>query len=430
MRFTRRRALAGAALPFLGVRPAVAQAPRPKRALFLFTPDGMMFDRWNPTGTENDWSLSYTLQPLAPVKSKILVIQGLDIACGKIGPANGHPPGMAGMFSGRVMVKQPNGAIWGGGVTIDQYLGAKIGGATKFRSLVFGVDCNNYYRDCSGYVSYSDVAVPVPSMDGPATAYQRVFAGFTGTPTDAAAAARVRALRKSILDDVVADLAALRQRSGADDRAALDLHLGAIRDIEKQMDALPAASCHTPAAPTAPACCASDTFPARFKVQVDQVVAALACDLTRVALLQIEAAGYTKKFPQLGVPYTHHEVTHGTFPNAQKLEMNSAIERWTTEQFAYMFQKMDSIPDGNGSLLDNTVVLWGNELGNANPHDKGNIPIVMAGGGGHFRMGRYLQYPKGTPHNNLLVSVLNAMGLPDQTFGDAQFCTGPLPRLT
>jgi uncharacterized protein DUF1552 len=206
-----------------------------------------------------------------------------------------------------------------------------------------------------------------------------------------------------------------------------------VRDLEARLAANVSvgSSCVKPAAPTIDFK-ANDNFPAIGKAQMDLLVMALACDLTRVATIQWERSVGDVRFTWLGATRGHHTISHDADTVTDSVEMLTKINVWYSQQLAYLLGKMASIKEGAGTMLDNTLVFWCNELSRGNVHSHPDMPFVLAGGaGGALKTGRWLVYPKATsvPHNNLLVSIMNVMGLPDTTFGNPAFCTGPLSNL-
>jgi hypothetical protein len=225
----------------------------------------------------------------------------------------------------------------------------------------------------------------------------------------------------------------LAPQLGAVDKARMEAHFAKIRDLENRLTASVGVgeSCVKPVAPTIDYK-ANDNFPAIGKAQMDLMVMALACDLTRVATIQWERSVGDVRFSWLGADRGHHAYSHDADSAVDTVEMLTKINIWYSEQFAYLLTKLASIKEGAGTMLDNTLVLWCNELSRGNAHSHPDMPYVLAGrAGGALRTGRYLSYAKtaNVPHNNLLVSIMNAMGLPDQTIGNPAYCTGPLTNL-
>jgi hypothetical protein len=272
--------------------------------------------------------------------------------------------------------------------------------------------------------------VPLPADNSPVSVFNRVFSQLGGDQT---ALAKLRARRKTVLDTVMDGYGTLAPQLGAIDKARMEAHFSEIRDLETRLTASVGAgdACVKPMAPTIDFK-ANDNFPAIGKLQTDLMVMALACDLTRVATLQWERSVGDVRFTWLGADRGHHAYSHDADSAVDTVEMLTKINIWFSEQFAYLLTKLASIKEGTGTMLDNTLVLWCNELSRGNAHSHPDMPFLLAGrAGGALRTGRFLTYPKtpSVPHNNLLVSVMNAMGLPDQTIGNPAYCTGPLTNL-
>jgi len=406
----------------------------PKRLVVFFTNDGTVPSAWLPTGTEDDFVLGPILSPLAPFQDRLLVLAGLDMESSYHGPGSGDPhmPGMAHMLTGTEMVDTGPGQYdkMGGGISVDQFVAQQLAAPTKFPSLHFGIQSRKYGASPWNTMSYLGPNQPVDPEDDPVQAFDRIFAELSGTAEEIAT---LRAQRHSVLDVVTADIEALQGQLGSEDRMRLERHLDAIRGVEQVIDAGGplGASCTIPPVPGAVAGLYEHaSAPALMKTQTELLVMALACDTTRVATLQWqEALGGDSTFVWLGHAETHHDISHKGDGDAVGRQQMIDINTWFSEQLAYMLQLMDAIPEGDGTLLDNTVVLWCNELARGNAHDRRAMPYVLAGGaGGYFRTGRFLQY-QGAWHNDLLVSLCNAMDVPVTTFGNPAYCTGALPNL-
>ena len=228
----------------------------------------------------------------------------------------------------------------------------------------------------------------------------------------------------------VARWSAIKGRVGSSDRARLDAHLGAIAGIEQQLSAT-GVTCMQPTMPAKMDPHALANFPQISQLQLDLMLLAQVCGMTRVSTLMWANADSWQFFPWIGVNEEHHGLSHSADSDTVATDKLVKINTWHSTQVAYVLDKLANTQDvGGGTMLDSTVVLWGNELGVGNNHTYQNIPWVLAGGGGYFKTGRYLQY-KDQPHNNLLVSICQAMGLSDvTTFGIPELCTGPLTGLT
>lgn len=419
----------------VGKRVAAAGA-LPKRFVVFFSANGTMPQNWTPTGGETDFTLSPILAPLAAHRDQLLILDGVDMESSNYGPGDGHQKGMGHMLTGTELLEGTeftggSGELvgWGGGISVDQAIANAIGGANKFRSLELGVQvqgANIWTR-----MSYLGADQPVPPEDDPYAAFDRIFGDLGADPLGAA---RRRALRHSVLDAVGDDHEALVARLGAEDKQKLEAHLTAIRDIEARLDfgGDLGGACVKPDLGTPIDVGASGNYPMVGRLQMDLLAMSLACDLTRVASLQWSNSVSNKVFSWLPqpIPEGHHDLSHLGDSDADAIDKITRINIWYAEQFAYLLGKMKEIPEGEGTMLDNTVVLWCNELGKGNSHTRMNAPFVIAGsGGGYFRTGRFLKFDGTVPHNNLLVSCLNAMGLPDTTFGNPAYCSGPLAGL-
>lgn len=403
-------------------------APAVKRLIVLFTNNGTIKSAWRPQGTETSFQLGPILAPLAPYQSKLIVMEGIDMESSYHGPGSGDPhmPGMAHLLTGTEMVDTGPGTYdkIGGGISVDQHIAQTLGAATKFSSLGFGVQARHYSASPWNSLSYLGANQPVDPEDDPVKMFDKVFGDLSSDP----AIADLRAQRLTVLDAVKDEIGALHSRLGSEDKVRLEQHLAAVAEVEKSV-AVAAGNCTPPAAP-APvgSLYAHASAPAIMKAHIDLLVAALACDLTRVATLQWqEALGGDSTFVWLNQTVTHHEESHD--PGNYGAEL-IAINTWFAEQLAYLLQSLEAVPDGAGTLLDSTVVFWCNELSDGAAHSRRDMSFVLAGScGGYFNTGRYLQYG-GNHHNDLLVSLCHAMDVPVATFGNPAYCTGALPNLT
>jgi hypothetical protein len=245
---------------------------------------------------------------------------------------------------------------------------------------------------------------------------------------------RIQAERKSVLDAVIGQYTRLNPKLGATDKVKVDEHLSNIRDLENRLTAPLAvgASCAKPAAPTIDYK-ANDNFPAIGKLQMDLLVMAMACDLARVGTVQWERSVGDVRFTFVDATITrgHHDMSHDPDTNTATQEMLTKINVFYAQQLNYLIEKLKAVPEGSGgTMLDSTLILWCNELSTGNAHSHNPMPFVLAGhAGGALRTGRYLKAASNTPHNNLLVSCMNLMGVAGTTFGNPAYCTGPLANL-
>lgn len=427
-RLSRRTVLRGAgaaiALPLLDAMEARAQATPPRRLLLVFSPNGTIYERWAPTPTGTGFTLSPVLAPLAPHQSKLTVLGNVDMASAYDGPGDGHQKGIGHLWTGVDL--QPGTLFttvdWAGGPSVDQRLADVVGGATRLRSLELGVQVPRarvYDR-----MVYRAAGQPLPPLLDPTATFQAVFGD--GDPL---VAAQRRARRKSVLDAVLGEYTALSAKLGAVDRQRLDAHATTVRDIEQRLEAVgqPGPACVRPDAPVVPPLTAAASYPELGRLQMDLLALALTCDVTRVASLQWSTAASSVVFSWLGHTIDHHELSHRSDDDAEARTQMEAIHHWYAEQFAYLLSRLDAAPESGGSVLDHSLVLWGNELGKGNIHSPVSVPFVTAGSaGGAVRTGQFLE-TNHAPHNALLLAALRAFGVDDATFGDPSVCPGPLP---
>jgi hypothetical protein len=340
---------------------------------------------------------------------------------------------MGGMLTGTTLDAGPFGGVqappagWASGPSVDQRIADFIAGETKLRSLELGVQVGS--ADNWGRICYRAADQPLPPEDDPAAVYARVFAELH---TDPAVLAAERARQKSILDTVAGEYQRVSAELGSADRQRLEAHLDAVRDIEQrltQVGRVGGAACSDPVI-TPVDKDDNDAFPAVGALQLDLLAMALACDITRVASLQWSRSVSQTRFTWLGIDEAHHDLSHLPDDDATALDKLSRIESWYATQLATLIAKLKAIPEGDGTLLDNTVILFCNELAKGNTHSRQDAGYVLAGrAGGALETGRFLRYDGNVPHNGLLISLLNAMDVPDQTFGNPDWSNGPLSGL-
>lgn len=425
-------AIALPALAAMGPARVLAQNAAPKRLIVFYTPNGLVMDRWRPTGSESDWSLSPILQPLAAHKEDLIVMDGIDMESSFSGPGAAHPAGAAHLLTG---VEAQEGDLfdaggntgvmgWGGGISIDQHIANHYDGVTRFKSLEFGV--RRTVAQIRTRISYAGPAQPVPAESDPYAMFDRLF-GLDGGPEFDL----IRSRRQSIIDFVLEDYHALRPRLGAGDRQKVDAHLDAIRLIEQSL--VPTGDgplCRGPEMGAPLNIQAEENVPLMGRLQMDLLVKALQCDLTRVALFQWIAAVKGQVYSWLGQDEDHHALTHRPLSDTVAQDKLTQINAWYAEQLAYLISALKAVPEGEGTLFDNTVIWWCSEISHGNVHERRDMPFLLAGScQGAFRTGRYLSYGA-VPHNNLHVSLMNAMGVGGNSFGNPNFCTGPLSGLT
>ena len=459
-RLSRRAMLRGAggiaiALPWLEImgpsRPAHAAFPA-ARFVTVYTPGGSVIDngsgenRWRPSGSETDFTLSPILAPLEEIKHKLLVVDGLSMASAQ---GEQHQAGIIAWLTG---TPQADGYGYSQGPSIDQVIATKISAGQKAKGSIqmavrWGTGKSHGLLHPINSVNFedNDSFNPIPPRLDP----QEIFTSLFSTldpDTSADAAARL-ARKKSILDYVDRRYDTLSQRLGASDKHKIDQHLTKIREMEQALEKgiIPSAVCKAPEAvdtsdydPTTGLNSADDgsilnvstdqAIPKVGQFMMDMLVMALACDITGVASLQWSDTEAKHTFPWLGLSEHHHFYQHdGNF----RPEECEQIGIWYSEQHAYLLQAMDAIDMGGHTLLDESVVFFGSELAQPPTHSKDNMPFLLAGGGGGLKGGRFLRND-GIPdssHNNLLLAILRLFGDQRETFGDPSYCSGALTNL-
>jgi hypothetical protein len=438
--FMRGVTASAAMLPMLSALDARAQADDyPRRLLLVFSPNGTIYENWRPSGGETDFQLSSILAPLESLRDKIIVLDEIDNECAHHGPGDGHMTGMGTLWTATELLEGTQFECggtdpcsgWGGGISIDQLVAEALQARLptqerpRFKSLELAVQAGG--ADVWSRMSYAGADQPIAPMEDPYQVFDRLFADLN---LDEAVLQRRLRMRRSVLDYVSGSLGRLAGRLGGEDRDKLEAHLSAVRDIEMQL-AAGQDNCAVPEVPQGLEFWNNDQFPQVLRAQSDLLVRALACNLTQVATLQWSRSVGGQRFGWLPepIPEGHHDLSHNGDSDAEAMDKITRINTWYAEQFAYLLQQLDSVPEGSGTLLDHTLVVWGNELGRGNSHSRRKIPFIIAGGGGGaFPTGRFLSYG-GESHTKLLISIAQAMGVETDTFGNPAYGTGPLPRL-
>lgn len=418
----------GITLPVWRSLEASAQLGGQKRLFVFFTPNGTVPDMFFPA-VGPQFTLSPILTPLEAFKEKLLVLKGvhMESTIGETKPGGPHMKGPGAMLTGGWLLE---GSFTGAGgpagyannISVDQVVAGHIGQDTAYPSLEFGIAVEG--QEPLRIISYRGSNQPNPTVDDPWVMFDRVFSGFTPGDTGAE---QLAAERASVLDYVKGELAVLEPRLPAEDRPRLQAHAEAVRNIERQLQAL-GQQCELPVLPGAVDVRAKENYPLVGRLQMDLMFQAQACDLTRVSSFMWSNADSWQYFPWIGVDEEHHALSH--LPDELARDKLIKIDTWYAEQIAYFLALLANVPEGEGTMLDNSLVLWGNEIGEGSTHTHQDIPWVLAGSaGGHFSTGRLIEYDA-QPHNNLLLSVLHAFGLESETtFGAPEYCTGPLAGL-
>ncbi len=397
-----------------------AEGATATRLVVFFSPNGTVPAHWTPGGGEADFTFApgSILEPLEEIRDQLTIVSGLDFF-----GADNHEGGMAAMLTAKGAVGHESG-----GMSLDQYVAKELAASTRFASLELGVQTSAWGGNNQTRMSYSAPGQFVTPDDDPAHVYTRLFGDFVGGDD---AAAKLKGRRARVVDLLVDEAGDLRRRLGAEERPKLDAHLEALAQVEQGL-AGGGLGCALPDAPGALSPYDNGAFPEVGKVQMDLLATALACDMTRVASIQWSHTVSPMVPSWLGISDGHHSLSHIDDSNVAGIANFVAAERWFAEQFAYFVGKLAATPEpsGDGTMLDNTLVLWAKEMGDSRAHVCTGVPFVLAGGaGGYLSPGRHLSFP-GESHGKLLVSICQAMGLTNDSFGDPAYGTGPLSGLS
>ena len=408
-------------LPLLEAMTSVAAAKSsgakpPVRLLFIFVPGGVNVDAWTSRGEGADYEASPTLAALAPVRSDLLVLSGLNGRQGELG-GNGHPLGTAPWLSSAPINERDRGG-YATGLSIDQIAAAKIGQDTRLPSLELGCDRNSTDMHTSN-ISWRGPASPMGKETDPRAVYARLFGDPQGGRQN-----------QRLLDLVLEDAQTVRKQLGQLDRQKLDEYLDSVRSIERRIER----SQRDNQAKGPPQVDLPDTIPGQYaehlRLLLDLLALGLASDSTRVATFMFNNEPGRVSWPEVGVNENHHGLAH-LDPRTQegqfKLASLAKIDRWYVEQYVYLLQKLKATPEGAGSLLDNSMIMYGSGLAWGRLHNRENLPILLAGGGGGtIQGGRHVHYG-GVPLANLFLSLLDRVGVELDRVADS---TGRLPHLT
>lgn len=416
--------LVDAMVPALSALSRTAASPV-RRLGFVYTPNGATMSEWTPDGDGLALeSLSPTLSPLAPFRDQIIVPTGLSQRMAEsMGDGNGeHSRGQTVWLCG-VHPKRTEGADVQAGTTVDQLAAQAISADTRLLSLEMALEQNYLVGNCdNGYscvywntISWRTPTMPLPMEVNPRVVFERMF-GDGGSPEQRLAQVRED---RSVLDSVKEAIAKLQRRLGASDRKKIAEYLDAMREIERRIQVAERQSSESlvelPDRPIG----VPESYDDHAKLMFDLAALAFQADITRVFTLLLGREQTNRPYPFIGVPEAHHAISHHQ-NDPIKLAKAAKINTYHIELLARFAAKLRSIQDGDGTLLDQSMVLQGSGLSNSDQHSHIDLPLVVVGGGaGRLKGGRHLRFPKDTPMNNLLVSLLDKVGVPVEKFGDS-----------
>ena len=424
------------ALPMLDAMvPALARAASlakpPTRLSTVYLPNGIIMQQWTPDSEGRNFALKPILQPLAPFRDQMTIISGLSHNGGaraRTGENTGdHARAGASYLSG-VHPKKTEGADTAAGVTMDQIAAQHIGAQNRFASLELGVDSPELLGQCEAAYScaymnsicWRTPTTPMPMEDRPRVVFERLF-GDAESTEPAVRLARIEEDR-SILDSVTKKAARLKTGLGRSDQLKMAEYLDAVRDVERRIHVAETQTARPLPKMVRPNG-VPETFTEHAKMMFDMQVLALQTDLTRVVTFMIGREFGGRTFPEIGIPEGYHGLTHHDYDEV-KIAKVIQIQTYHAKHFAYYLDKLRATPDGDGTLLDHMAILYGGGISDGNTHLHDNLPVVLMGGAsGKLKGGRHLRYPNETPMPNLLLTMLDLVGVKQDKLGNS---TGPL----
>jgi hypothetical protein len=394
-------------------------------------PNGVNVDFWTPKGKGRDWELSKTLSPLEPLKNQVTVLSNLWNANSKGG--DGHYVKEAAILTCTTIKKTP-GADIGNGVSVDQMAARSVADQTPLPSLELGVTpvaigvdaVVGYTRVYGSHIAWSNATTPLAREINPRSVYERLFRAASGQSNNSAK------MDTLLLDRVLGDANRLRGQVGAADRIRIDEYMSLMRSLEQRVQRASAGTQRTWKAlanmdPKATPPEKPSDHAEHVRLMMDMIATAFQTDTTRVATFMFGNAVSNVSFRFLeGVSAGHHDVSHHS-KEADKLRQYQLVNQWHIAQYAYLLQRLSEMKEGEGTVLDNSMVLFASALSDGNSHNPHKLPIVLGGrGGGRIDSGQHLVYTEDDPLANLYVSMLDAFGAPVERFADS---TGPLAGL-
>jgi hypothetical protein len=435
--FLRDLGISAAALPFILNLPSLGfanQQARKKRLVVLFSPNGIVPNTFWPDEEGDCFAFKESLYPLEPFRDKTLILHGV---CDRVrGDGDNHMRGIGclltgiELFPGNIQGGSDTPAGWASGLSIDQeiknFLQSKEETRTRFGSLEMGVLVPER-ADTWTRMSYAGANKPIAPIDDPYQMFNKLYGRMKDQEN-----------LRSVLDAVQEDLKKVSAVVSAADRRVLEEHQTLVRELEaeladtKSQDVGGGNLAHAVPQLEPGVREDNDQMPKISKMQIELLVNSFAADFARIATFQFTNSVGGARMRWLGIDEGHHELSHHEDSKTESQDKLTRINKWYCEQLAYLAKRLAETPEpgGSGSLLDNTLLIWTNELGKGNSHTLDNIPFVCVGGGMDWQMGRSLKY-KRTPHNRLLMALANGFGHEIKTFGNPDFCQdGPLTGLT
>ena len=423
--FLRNLGISATALPFINGLPSLASvttAKRKQRLVIMFSPNGIVPTNFWPDETGEEFTLKPILKPLEPFKNQLLVLKGVS---NKVrGDGDGHMRGMSclltaiELFPGNIQGGSDTPAGWASGISIDQeiknFLQSREESRTRFGSIELGVAVPNR-ADPWTRMSYAGPNKPVAPMDDPYQVFEKLYGQMKDKDT-----------LKSILDDLSADFKKVSAKVSSEDKKLLEEHLTFVREMERDLQSSDAqAKQHAMPSLDPGVLLENDNIPRISRMQIDLLVNSFINDSARVATLQYTNSVGNARMRWLGIEEGHHTLSHDPDLNEQSQEKLTKINTWFAQELAHLAQRLSDTPEpgGEGTMLDNTTIIWTNELGKGNSHTLDNIPFIMIGNGANFKTGRSIKMEK-VAHNRLWIALARGYGHEISTFGNPKLSEG------
>jgi len=391
---------------------------------FIFFPNGAIMPDWTPKGEGTNYELSKTLSPLKDFKDDFTVISGLahDKARANGDGAGDHARCSAAFLTGS-QPKKTDGADIKLGISIDQVAANAIGNQTKLPSLELGTEAGRQAGRCdSGYscayqsnISWRSATQPVAKEVNPKEVFERMFGSSV---IDAKARAKRDYYRQSILDFVAQDAAQLQKQLGNKDRQKLDEYFTSVREIEQRIERSADETRRQLPEMEAPAGIPKD-YAEHVRLMYDLMAVSFQTDTTRISTFMLANSGSNRNYKEIGVSEGHHQISHHR-DEEDKVAKLQKIDQYMIEQFAYFLNRLKNTPEGDSNLLDNSMIVYGSAISDANRHRHEDLPVLVAGrGSGTLNPGRHMVLKSETPMSNLFLSMLDRMGVKEERFGDS-----------
>lgn len=406
-------------------------ASLPTRMAFIYIPCGAIMPDWTPKSEGDKYELSKTLSPLKDFRDDLLVLSGLAHDKAK---ANGDGAGDHARDSGAYLTgaqpRKTSGADINLGISVDQVAAQKVGDQTRLPSIELGTEAGRQAGQCdSGYscayqsnISWKSATQPMAKEINPKAVFERLFGGGT---EDEKSRQKRDFYRQSILDFVSDDAKKLREQLGGSDRQKLDEYFTSVREVEERIARSTAESQAKTPDMEVPRGVPRE-FAEHVKLMYDLMAVAFQTDTTRISTLMLANSGSNRTYSEIGVKRGHHEISHHR-DDKDKVADLQKIDQYMIDQFGYFLKRLKDFKEGDGTLLDQCMIVYGGAIADANRHQHNDLPVLLAGkGGGSIRTGRHVRYSKDTPMANLFVSMVNRMGVQETRIGDS---TGPLDKL-